>query len=197
MLVAHRIVAVLVLAACAAGALWGGLLYWRRRGAGRSRHTFCRSPRRCSSLRSAWGCCFCPGTIGLRIGSTTSTGRSRCALCSRPGSTRRRSRGSASRGSPGDPLAAALAVRAYTTAHEASVLDMNPTVRGFLIIAADRAVIITAQPLRRARLAVPARADRVLPRDRVLHLPRLARAAERHRGVAGPSETRRSTAGRC
>ncbi|MEP6893497.1 MAG: hypothetical protein ABI927_06915 [Gaiellaceae bacterium] len=34
MLAAHRIVAVLVLAACAAGALWGGLLYWRRRGAG-------------------------------------------------------------------------------------------------------------------------------------------------------------------
>jgi TRAP-type C4-dicarboxylate transport system permease small subunit len=34
MLAAHRIVAVLVLAACTAGALWGGLLYWRRRGAG-------------------------------------------------------------------------------------------------------------------------------------------------------------------
>ena len=34
MLVAHRIVAVLVLAACASGALWGGVLYWRRRGAG-------------------------------------------------------------------------------------------------------------------------------------------------------------------
>ena len=34
MLAAHRIVAVLVLAACASGALWGGLLYWRRRGAG-------------------------------------------------------------------------------------------------------------------------------------------------------------------
>jgi hypothetical protein len=34
MLAAHRIVAVLVLAACAAGAFWGGFLYWRRRGAG-------------------------------------------------------------------------------------------------------------------------------------------------------------------
>jgi hypothetical protein len=34
MLVAHRIVAVLVFAACASGALWGGVLYWRRRGAG-------------------------------------------------------------------------------------------------------------------------------------------------------------------
>jgi hypothetical protein len=34
MLAAHRIVAVLVLVACASGALWGGLLYWRARGAG-------------------------------------------------------------------------------------------------------------------------------------------------------------------
>ena len=34
MLAAHRIIAVLVLAACAGGALWGGLLYWRKRGAG-------------------------------------------------------------------------------------------------------------------------------------------------------------------
>ncbi len=34
MLAAHRIIAVLVLAACGAGALWGGLLYWRKRGAG-------------------------------------------------------------------------------------------------------------------------------------------------------------------
>lgn len=34
MLTAHRIVAVLVLVACAAAALTGGLRYWSRRGAG-------------------------------------------------------------------------------------------------------------------------------------------------------------------
>src|SRR5436190_14007771 len=34
MVAAHRVVAVLVLVACACGALWGGLLYWRGRGAG-------------------------------------------------------------------------------------------------------------------------------------------------------------------
>ena len=34
MLAAHRVVAILVLVACASGALWGGLLYWRGRGAG-------------------------------------------------------------------------------------------------------------------------------------------------------------------
>ena len=34
MLAVHRIIAVLVLVACAGGALWGGLLYWRKQGAG-------------------------------------------------------------------------------------------------------------------------------------------------------------------
>jgi hypothetical protein len=34
MLTVHRVVAVLVLAACGTSALWGGFLYWRRRVAG-------------------------------------------------------------------------------------------------------------------------------------------------------------------
>lgn len=34
MLAAHKTVAVLAIASCAIAALWGGLLYWRGRGAG-------------------------------------------------------------------------------------------------------------------------------------------------------------------
>ena len=74
--------------------------------------------------------------------------------------------------------------------------EMNATLRGFLIIA------LIAGGRRRALAPVGARdrrrlaADRVLPRDRVLPLPALAREARRHRGVAatgaGTSSTRRS-----
>jgi hypothetical protein len=34
MLVAHRVVAVAVIAVCAVAAFWGGVVYWRGRGAG-------------------------------------------------------------------------------------------------------------------------------------------------------------------
>ena len=73
-------------------------------------------------------------------------------------------------------VAAALAVRAYMTAHEALLRDMNPTCAGFAIVALIAVVIVVLQLQTTLDGAVPARADRLLPRGRVLRLHALARA---------------------
>mgnify|MGYP003694552981 CR=1 FL=1 len=65
--------------------------------------------------------------------------------------------------------------------------DMNPTLRGFLIIGADRGGRSSSSQLETdAHGALLARPDRLLPRDRLLRLPALARPARGDLDVVEP-----------
>ena len=74
--------------------------------------------------------------------------------------------------------------------------DMNATLRGFLIIALIAGVVVVLSLDEPLATVGGLAADRLLPRDRLLPLPALARAALRHRGLVGTagrgSSTRRS-----
>jgi hypothetical protein len=66
----------------------------------------------------------------------------------------------------------------------------HTAIRGFLIIGliALVVVVLSLQPVLATVGGTPE--DRVLPRDRLLPLPHVARAAERHRGLERPEPER-------
>ena len=73
---------------------------------------------------------------------------------------------------------------------------MNPTLRGFLIIAAIAGVVVVLQLQATVVALLIARADRLHPRDRVLRLPHLARAPRRRSRPGRAARASSSTARR-
>ena len=110
---------------------------------------------------------------------------------SRPGCTRR-TRGRS--GCSGSPALLSSPRPRRASIHDRIVkrffTEMNATLRGFLIIALIALRHRRALAPVRARDGRRAAPDRLLPRDRVLPLPALAREARRHRVVAGPEPQR-------
>ena len=119
MLTAHHTVAFLVLGVTALSALWGGIAYFRRRGT--------PSPVLAHLLTLAQTVLVAQVGLGLLLlsddhraratSSTTRTGRSRCSPCSAPWFyAPKEPRKRLAWFSGATLVAAALAVRAYTTA---------------------------------------------------------------------------------
>ena len=90
MLSAHAFVAVLVVAVPALAALAGGLVYWRKRGAGKLVANLLALAQTLLVAQVGLGLLLLSDDRHAPTTCTTSTDRSRSARSSRPGCTRRR-----------------------------------------------------------------------------------------------------------
>ena len=175
----HHAVAFAVLAATFGAAAAGAWTYYRRQEArGLLTHSW-RWPRHCSSRRSGSGSCSCRVTIAQRTSSTTCTGRWSLLAVLAPWmyapADRRGRLALVHRGDVGGRSARGAGVHDCDMSRFFS--GSTRSCAGMLILAAIAVVIVVFPARADAARARHPRAGRLHPRDRLLRLPHVARAA--------------------